>query len=218
MTIRSALAAVTLAFAVAPAAQAAVIIEMGSAAGALEETLYFDGSTGTTLTGLTDPFGEDVSVSGGEALLGIANRSRVTAATGLLDTPFTFRGNAGQTLAFDLASPLRVFTATEFFVFRGRGTATEAILTFVDTEGTTYQRTFGFLGSGGRFNAGVTGGTKIDYFTLAFNGSVQDVRNVYFGGLGTLAAIPEPTAWGMMIVGFGGVGAAMRGRRRLRAG
>ncbi|WP_397417961.1 PEPxxWA-CTERM sorting domain-containing protein [Phenylobacterium sp.] len=214
MINRSVLAAATLALTAAPAAHAAIIIEMGPAAGALEETLYFDGSTGTTLTGLTDPLGEDVSVSGGEALLGIANRSRVTAATGLLDTSFTFRGNTAQTLAFDLASPSRVFTATEFFVFRGRGTATKAILTFVDTEGTAYQRAFDFLGSGGRFNAGVTGGTKIDYFTLAFNGSVQDVRNVYFGGFGSLGAIPEPAAWGMMIVGFAGVGAALRGRRR----
>jgi hypothetical protein len=107
-----------------------------------------------------------------------------------------------------------VFPAPEFCVVRGRGTATKAILTFVDTEGTAYQRAFDFLGSGGRFNAGVTGGTKIDYFTLAFNGSVQDVRNVYFGGFGSLGAIPEPAAWGMMIVGFAGVGAALRGRRR----
>jgi hypothetical protein len=28
------------------------------------------------------------------------------------------------------------------------------------------------------------------------------------------AAVPEPTTWAMMIIGFGGVGALMRRRRR----
>lgn len=28
------------------------------------------------------------------------------------------------------------------------------------------------------------------------------------------AGVPEPTSWALMIVGFGGVGAALRGRRR----
>lgn len=218
MTLRSAVAAATLALAAAPVAQAAIIIDMGPAAGALEETLYFDGSTGTSLTGITDPLGEEVSVFGGEALLGVANRSRVTAVDGLIGTPFTFGGLPGQALAFDLASPTRIFTATEFFVVRGRGTATQATLTFVDTAGNSYQQIFGLMGTGGRFNASVTNGTKIDSFSLAFNGTVQDVRNIYFGGVGSLAAIPEPAAWGMMIVGFGGVGAAMRGRRRYLAG
>jgi hypothetical protein len=30
----------------------------------------------------------------------------------------------------------------------------------------------------------------------------------------TIAAIPEPTTWGMMIMGFGGIGALVRNRRR----
>lgn len=30
-------------------------------------------------------------------------------------------------------------------------------------------------------------------------------------------AVPEPTAWAMLIAGFGGIGAAMRGRRRITA-
>ena len=30
----------------------------------------------------------------------------------------------------------------------------------------------------------------------------------------TTAAIPEPAAWSLMILGMGGMGAALRGRRR----
>jgi hypothetical protein len=33
----------------------------------------------------------------------------------------------------------------------------------------------------------------------------------------TITAVPEPAAWAMMLVGFGGVGAAMRSRRKMAA-
>lgn len=33
---------------------------------------------------------------------------------------------------------------------------------------------------------------------------------------GSMSAIPEPATWGMMLVGLGTVGAAMRGRRRVK--
>jgi hypothetical protein len=34
------------------------------------------------------------------------------------------------------------------------------------------------------------------------------------GNFSFTASVPEPGAWALMIVGFGGVGAAMRSRRR----
>lgn len=68
---------------------------------------------------------------------------------------------------------------------------------------------------------------SFDNFTLAYTdadgnpftggggantGLVEIVDNVSFD---SLAIVPEPAAWAMMIAGFGGVGAVMRGRRRL---
>ena len=38
-----------------------------------------------------------------------------------------------------------------------------------------------------------------------------------FGGVVTAAPVPEPATWAMMLVGFGGLGVAMRSRRRASA-
>jgi hypothetical protein len=42
-------------------------------------------------------------------------------------------------------------------------------------------------------------------------------RHVFEGPVGPQGTIPEPAAWTLMILGFGGVGALARGRRRFRA-
>jgi hypothetical protein len=56
-----------------------------------------------------------------------------------------------------------------------------------------------------------------DYNNNPINFAVDVVRSggqtgVVGGGLG--GAVPEPSAWALMILGFGGVGAAIRSRRR----
>jgi hypothetical protein len=43
-----------------------------------------------------------------------------------------------------------------------------------------------------------------------FGGNDFAIDNIFVGALG----VPEPATWAMMIVGFGGIGAALRGRRR----
>jgi hypothetical protein len=84
--------------------------------------------------------------------------------------------------------------------------------------------------------------TGFDQFGKAFTESFQDITNDQFfnfvtsdnqvissvqfrtsgevalgqvrlGGIGPAAVVPEPAAWAMMIIGFGGVGAVMRRRR-----
>jgi len=51
----------------------------------------------------------------------------------------------------------------------------------------------------------ITGGNSLDSFSAAnITGS--------FGG-----SVPEPATWGLMIMGFGGVGALLRNRRRQAA-
>lgn len=55
--------------------------------------------------------------------------------------------------------------------------------------------------------------------------SYSDGANSFFGGINTLAyagteatpAVPEPASWGLMILGFGAVGGAMRYRRPQRS-
>ena len=43
------------------------------------------------------------------------------------------------------------------------------------------------------------------------------VNNLYLGKATFAAPAPEPAAWTLMLVGFGGLGATLRTRRRLAA-
>jgi hypothetical protein len=49
-------------------------------------------------------------------------------------------------------------------------------------------------------------------FTFADGAGISDIRQVRLGGIES--AIPEPTTWAMMLLGFGFIGAALRRRRR----
>ncbi|TAL35659.1 MAG: PEP-CTERM sorting domain-containing protein [Phenylobacterium sp.] len=53
----------------------------------------------------------------------------------------------------------------------------------------------------------------IDFFSIAANGTIGDIRQIRIGGI--QAAVPEPATWTMMILGFGAAGAMLRTRRRL---
>ncbi|HUO12128.1 MAG TPA: PEPxxWA-CTERM sorting domain-containing protein, partial [Caulobacteraceae bacterium] len=50
--------------------------------------------------------------------------------------------------------------------------------------------------------------TTVESFATAYNSDTGDVTNLSFTLFG--APVPEPAAWAMMLLGIGGVGAAMR--------
>jgi len=60
-------------------------------------------------------------------------------------------------------------------------------------------------------------------YTFRFSTPIDGVRldsaenSMEVSNIGALTAVPEPTAWALMVVGFGGVGALLRVRRRLGA-
>lgn len=79
----------------------------------------------------------------------------------------------------------------------------------------------------GPFNAGAIADGWLHYtasFTSTITGSTEvaiwNANTAYSGNDFALddirlsAAVPEPASWALMIVGFGGIGAALRGRRR----
>ena len=54
---------------------------------------------------------------------------------------------------------------------------------------------------------GDDGNPNVLYFTDGINGES--------GGLfGAMTAVPEPSTWAMMLIGFGALGATLRGRAR----
>jgi len=206
---------------VAAPASATIFINTGAGVIQPDENLLFTNNpaNGTTIQGITNQSSTLVSITGGETLVGNGGQARVESLDGLVSTPFTYNGLAGQSLGFDLSDPALAFNQTEFRIFVGKGTATEATLTFVDTTGGVFTETFA-IPANGFFNATTADGQLIDYFSIAANGSFEDVRQTRIGGVGDInnpggGLVPEPTSWALMIMGFGGVGALLRGRRRL---
>lgn len=57
-------------------------------------------------------------------------------------------------------------------------------------------------------------GRYLRYSVLETNGVNPGLSDIHFSGS---AAVPEPAAWGLMIVGFGGMGVMLRRRRALAA-
>jgi PEP-CTERM motif-containing protein len=71
-------------------------------------------------------------------------------------------------------------------------------------------------GDGSSFTLGRTFFAAGDYlFTLT--GHTTDVGGSFTGNITIRPAVPEPGTWALMILGFGGIGLAMRRRRTLRA-
>ena len=92
---------------------------------------------------------------------------------------------------------------TSIVTFAGSGTALAAgsyfISFFADNLGVP-----GYAGGSGKLI------TRIDGFSVAQHDSAGFVIN-------SAGGVPEPSAWAMMLVGFGGLGIAMRSRRKLAA-
>lgn len=89
-----------------------------------------------------------------------------------------------------------------------------ALVTFGDASTTLYALPGGF---GGFF--GITSDLQIADIHFGPNGQVSTSGSFSIDNLtiGAAGAIPEPSAWALLILGFGLVGAAMRGRVRLSA-
>lgn len=146
-----------------------------------------------------------------------------------LATPFTsFDLDVGQSHTFDFA---------QLVVGPGLGTGSavlDAQLAFFTPSASPASTggTASYFRLGGRFTPGVLGGsltwnTPLQQLTAAngtkFSVAFSNVSGAQFGGtvrapvtitLDSVAAVPEPATWAMMIGGFGMIGGAMRYRRR----
>jgi hypothetical protein len=195
---------------------ATVVIDTGAGALQPDENLLFNNNPapGTTIEGWTNQTNTFVSMAGGETLVAGGGQARLEAEDGQISSLFTFNGLANQLVGFDLSDAGLAFTSTEFRLFGG--TATEATLTFIDTAGQVFQNTFA-IPANGFFNAVAIDGQLIDSFSIATNGTIGDIRQIRLGGVTAVGAIPEPGAWALMMLGFGGAGALLRRRRERQA-
>jgi hypothetical protein len=144
--------------------------------------------TGTTIGG-----GNVISASGGQA--------RVEGASGL----------SLSTVQFGLTNQA-TFNNLEFNLFGG--TATSVTFNITDNEGQLFTFSNLALGNGENF-FGFQGIQNETIRNVAFTlngGGISDVRQIRLDGFAAASAVPEPTTWAMMLIGFGAVGYSMRRR------
>lgn len=204
-------AAAAAALVVTPAA-ASVVIDVGPGALQPDENLLFnnDPAPGLVIEGQTNQTSTLVTIEGAETLTPTGGQARLDTTDGKISSTFTYRGLANQLVGFDISDPALAFTSTELRLFQG--TATQVTLTFVDTAGEVFQQTFS-RPANGFFNAIAIDGQLIDYFSIAANGTIGDIRQIRIGGVQAIGAVPEPATWAMMLLGFGAAGALARRRR-----
>jgi hypothetical protein len=157
---------------------------------------------GTTTGGIevsftTNPDFDTLSSNSGAATL--------SAADGVLSTLFIslLGGATFTTAAFNLET------------LTGRQSeANSPLITFNYSDGSAAQS---FALTNGQNQFGLTDGQGITGFTITSEGApalgFANLKQLKFGGL-VASPVPEPGTWAMMLVGFGGIGVAMRRRRR----
>jgi PEP-CTERM motif-containing protein len=197
---------------IAAPASAAIIIGVGAGELQPDENLLFNNNPapGASIEGWTNNTAALVTLTGGETLIAAGGQARLDAQDNTISSTFNYKGLSDQLVGVNFTDPALAFTTTEFRLFGG--TATQATLTFVDTAGQAFTRTFD-IPANGFFNARATDGQQIDYFTISANGTIGDVRQIRIGGIADVGVVPEPAAWALMILGSGGAGAMLRRRR-----
>ncbi|MXO85822.1 PEPxxWA-CTERM sorting domain-containing protein [Altererythrobacter aurantiacus] len=195
----------------ASAASAATIIDCTgtSCVNTDENVILNDGTDQTVVTGETNQSATGVTFTSSTDLLDVNNgQSSLTATDGLLNS-LSFQledGATFQTASFNLA-PLTGNNANE---------ATSVIFTFSTGE----MQEFALSGNGNNF-FGVTADpgealTGISFTTLPGGNGIDSFRQLRLGGIATTptGAVPEPSTWALMLLGFGFVGGAMRARKQ----
>jgi hypothetical protein len=139
-----------------------------------------------------------------------------TSNNGLLETNtgaatiFTASGDPLTQLTFSLVTG--TFTAAEFNLLSG--SAKTLSVTLTDNLGET--QTIDLSNASGSNIFDVIAGPGQSYVSASFTstGGGFDTFKQLRLVLGTSAAVPEPATWAMMLLGFGGIGVAMRRRRK----
>lgn len=149
-----------------------------------------------------------------DRLNGNANgQADVSATDGLLNN-LTFALTGGYTFA----------TATfNLFPLPGNqnNEATSVIITYLDPLLGTYGSVT--INTNGNNFLGISGDAGERFVSVTFTGNpitdgIQDMRQLRLGGVAApTTPLPEPGTWGLMILGFGAAGVAMRRTRRRKA-
>jgi hypothetical protein len=137
-----------------------------------------------------------------------------TSTNGLLDTnpgaATVFRAD-GQDLTQLTFSILSGFSAAEFNLENGSPSSFQVTLT--NSLGEILTQTFnGLQGSNVFYMVAPSGQTYTSASFTSLGGGFNDLKQLRV--ITAAAAVPEPATWALMLLGFGGMGVAMRRTRR----
>jgi PEP-CTERM motif len=134
-------------------------------------------------------------------------------------TVFTADNSLLNQLTFTLLGGAS-FTAAEFNLERGSLTDVNSPLSITLTAVGGGTSTFNVTGPTGSNIFDIIAGTGESYTSASFsttNGGFADLKQLRLVLANTTGAVPEPATWAMMLLGFGGIGMAMRRSRRRSA-
>jgi hypothetical protein len=201
-----AISAAVMAFSVP--ASASIVISQG-ATGTGNNVLFQNVvGEGTTSLSTDTNQGDRVTFTSNEALtVPASGAARISAVDGSLNN-----------LEWHLSDPTLGYDLGVFNINvpnQNGGPATSVTVYAYDQNNTEFSNTFS-LGNGQNFftvdSDDLQSITSIRF--VAIGGIVDDVRQVRIDGITSIAAVPEPTTWAMMILGFFAIGAMTYRQRK----
>jgi hypothetical protein len=200
----SALAAATALAAFPAAAATQVCAGGGCQPNPDSNVLFVDGSQGTSIQATLNNNPALVSFESSESLVTQANgQATLFALDGTINSAITIFSTTNLINALELNLDALTDGSAIFTFFGGSndllGTTTQTLT--VGENGSNFFNTFG--GDFGRVTVSLANGATLQ--------SVNQVRLT--AGSQITSAVPEPTTWAMMLIGFGAVGYSMRRRQ-----
>ena len=180
-----------------PSAHASLVISLGN--GTFDQNVQYQNPVssngGLTLTTTTNA-GTSVTFTGHEVLVGSGGQATITGTD-----------NNINYLSWALTDATLGYNDGVFKVTAAHGAtgATGVTITATDQFGTDFVQFLAISGSG-FFNVDALDDQLIRTITVSANGQLADIRQVRLGGVETIAAVPEPSTWAMLVLGFAGVG------------
>ncbi|MES2904893.1 MAG: PEPxxWA-CTERM sorting domain-containing protein [Pseudomonadota bacterium] len=165
------------------------------------------GTNTVAFTGTTVDGGTTLRASGGQA---VVEGGTLNGATNAPNDVLNL-----SSLQFGLIDGA-TFNNLEFNVFGGDATSVSFQIT--DNGGQVFNFASALTGGSNFFGfVGIDGQTIANVSATLVGGGVGDFRQIRLDGFAATPAVPEPGTWAMMLIGFGGMGVAMRRRRRTGA-
>ncbi|MGX4803398.1 PEPxxWA-CTERM sorting domain-containing protein [Bradyrhizobium guangdongense] len=186
------------------AANATLVLTSGNVGGVTDQNVLFQNVVGDNTMSLTTDTNSSprnrITFTSNENLTGTSSSGQAR----ILDSA----ANGFNLLGWHMANPSLGFTANVFNIIDG--TATLANITVVTNDQTETFHNVAISTHGDNFFTLQSGSGEIieSVSIAALNGGLFDeVKQERLGGLGLVTtAVPEPSTWAMMLLGFAGVG------------